>query len=72
MDAACSITSLSEITLTSLQLNSFIAIFDILVAVRLGFRSYQINKVGMMIVRLGLVLFIIVAVSYATLVRYEW
>ena len=72
MDAACSITSLSEITLTSLQLNCFIAIFDILVAVRLGFRSYQINKVGMMIVRLGLVLFIIVAVSYATLVRYEW
>ena len=37
-----------------------------------GFCRARLIKVGMMIISLGLVLFIIVAVSCATLVRYEW
>ena len=70
-DAACSISSLSRITLTALQLGYFISIFQIVVAVRLGFRSCQINK-SRYDDRLELVLFVIVALSCGNLVRYEW
>jgi hypothetical protein len=43
-DATFSISSLSRITVTALQFSYYIAIFEIIVPVRLGFRSCQVNK----------------------------
>jgi len=43
-EVTCSISSLLMITLTEMQFIYYIATFEILVVVRLGFRSCQINK----------------------------